>query len=103
MSATIATLTPKLRGWVNYIKLAEVKGVFEGLDEWLRRKLRCLLWGQWKRAYTRAKNLMRRGLTEERAWRSAITGTTASPGLFETMEVLGRDRVLSRMERALAL
>ncbi|WP_176636768.1 hypothetical protein [Desulfolutivibrio sulfoxidireducens] len=29
--------------------------------------------------------------------------TTASPGLFETMEVLGRDRVLSRMERALAL
>ncbi|MFZ5812606.1 MAG: glutamate--tRNA ligase [Thermodesulfobacteriota bacterium] len=35
--------------------------------------------------------------------RVAITGTTASPGLFETMEVLGRDRVLSRMERALAL
>ncbi len=35
--------------------------------------------------------------------RVAITGSTASPGLFETMEVLGRDRVLSRMERALAL
>jgi glutamyl-tRNA synthetase len=35
--------------------------------------------------------------------RVAITGTTASPGLFETMEVLGRDRVLARMERALAL
>jgi len=35
--------------------------------------------------------------------RVAITGTTASPGLFETMEVLGRERVLARLERALAL
>ena len=72
--ATIAALTPKLRGWVNYFKLAEVKGVFEVLDEWLRRKLRCLLWRQWKRPFARAKNLMRRGLSEERAWRSATNG-----------------------------
>lgn len=35
--------------------------------------------------------------------RVAITGTTASPGLFETMEVLGRERVLARLERALSL
>jgi RNA-directed DNA polymerase len=71
---TIDTLTPKLRGWVNYFKLAEVKGVFEELDEWLRRKLRCLLWRHWKRSYARAQNLMRRGLAEERAWRSATNG-----------------------------
>lgn len=74
LSHTIDTLTPKLRGWVNYFKLAEVKGVFEDLDGWLRRRLRCLLWRQWKRNYTRAKNLMRRGLPEERAWRSATNG-----------------------------
>lgn len=71
---TIETLTPKLRGWVNYFKLAEVKGVFEDLDEWLRRKLRCLLWRQWKRPFARAKNLIRRGLAEKRAWRSATNG-----------------------------
>jgi glutamyl-tRNA synthetase len=35
--------------------------------------------------------------------RIAITGATASPGLFETMAVMGRHRVLSRLERALAL
>ena len=35
--------------------------------------------------------------------RIAITGGTASPGLFETMAVMGRDRVLARIERALAL
>ncbi len=70
----ITELTPVLRGWVNYFRLATVKGVFEELDGWIRRKLRCILWRQWKRTFTRAKNLMRRGLDEVRAWRSATNG-----------------------------
>jgi len=70
----IEELTPVLRGWVNYFRLAEVKGIFEELDEWIRRKFRCILWRQWKRAYTRAKNLMKMGLGEERAWKSATNG-----------------------------
>lgn len=70
----IETLKPVLRGWVNYYRLAEVKGVFEELDQWIRRKLRCILWRQWKRVYTRARNLMKRGLPEERAWKSATNG-----------------------------
>lgn len=67
-------LTPILRGWINYFKLAQVKGIFEELDGWLRRKLRCLLWRQWKRPVTRAKNLIKRGLPEVRAWTSAYNG-----------------------------
>ena len=67
-------LTPKLRGWANYFKLAEVRSVFEELDGWLRRKLRCLLRRQWKRSLARARNLMKRGLAKERAWRSATNG-----------------------------
>jgi RNA-directed DNA polymerase len=70
----IIELTAILRGWVNYFRLAEVKGVFEELDGWIRRKLRCILWRQWKRAITRAKNLKRRGLDEIRAWKSATNG-----------------------------
>ncbi len=70
----IESLAPVLRGWVNYFRLAEVKGVFEDLDQWVRRKLRCLLWRQWKRTYTRAKNLMKRGLDQARAWQSAMNG-----------------------------
>jgi glutamyl-tRNA synthetase len=34
--------------------------------------------------------------------RVALTGGTASPGIFEVIEVLGRERVLSRLERALS-
>ena len=62
LSKVIQDLNQLLRGWKQYFRLAEVKGVFEEFDGWLRRKLRCLLWRQWKRNFTRAKNLMKRGL-----------------------------------------
>jgi RNA-directed DNA polymerase len=71
---TIEEMTPKLRGWITYFRHSEVKGIFDELDGWLRRKLRCILWRQWKRTYTRATNLMRRGLSEATAWRSATNG-----------------------------
>ena len=67
-------LTPLLRGWMNYFRLAEVKGVFDELDSWIRRKLRCLIWRQWKRSFARAKGLLRRGLKEVQAWESATNG-----------------------------
>lgn len=74
LKATIAVLTPKLRGWVNYFRHAGVKGIFEALDGWIRRHLRKILWRQWKRAKPRAKRLMQLGLSEERAWKSATNG-----------------------------
>ncbi len=63
----IEDLTLTLRGWVNYFRLSEVKGIFEELDGWIRRRLRWIIWRQWKRAYARAKGLMRRGLGKKRA------------------------------------
>jgi len=67
-------LAPLLRGWIGYFQLAEVRGVIEELDQWLRRQLRCSQWRQWKRVYTRGRNLMRLGLKEQQAWRSATNG-----------------------------
>jgi len=67
-------LTPLLRGWVNYFRLAEVKGIFEELDSWIRRKLRGLIWRRWKRPFTRAKKLMQRGLAQAHALKSAANG-----------------------------
>ncbi|MHB1750518.1 MAG: group II intron maturase-specific domain-containing protein [Acidithiobacillus sp.] len=52
--------------------MTETKRALEELDGWIRRKLRCILWRQWKRSYTRAKNLMKAGLTEDWAFRSAF-------------------------------
>jgi group II intron reverse transcriptase/maturase len=74
LQQTIERLNPVLRGWIAYFRLTEVKGVLEDLDGWIRRKLRSVLWRQWKRVYARAKNLMRAGIDEVRAWRSATNG-----------------------------
>jgi RNA-directed DNA polymerase len=74
VARTIEALTPILRGWIGYFRLAQVKGVFEELDGWIRRKLRTILWRQWKRPWTRARQLMQRGIDKARAWTSATNG-----------------------------
>jgi RNA-directed DNA polymerase len=74
INKVIEELDVVLRGWTQYFKLAEVKNVFEELDEWLRRKLRCILWRQWKRIRARIRNLIQRGLEKERAIKSATNG-----------------------------
>jgi len=71
---TVETLTPLLRGWIQYFRLAQAKGIFEELDGWLRRRLRCILWRQWKRPRTRVQRLMQRGLDAARAAASAYNG-----------------------------
>ena len=70
----IGDLRPVLIGWVSYYRKSEVRNVFEQLDQWIRRKLRVILWRQWKRNWTRAKELIRRGLSPEQAWTSATNG-----------------------------
>ncbi len=67
-------LAPLIRGWVGHYRLAEIKGVFEALDGWLRRRLRSIVWRQWKRPRTRFKELCRRGLEAARAAASAFNG-----------------------------
>jgi RNA-directed DNA polymerase len=74
LSRLVDELKPVLRGWINYFQLTEVKSTFEELDGWIRRRLRCILWRQWKRPFARAKNLMKRDLGEVQAWTSATNG-----------------------------
>ncbi|MBK5012126.1 group II intron reverse transcriptase/maturase [Pseudomonas sp. S60] len=70
----IEWLNPVLRGWASYFKLSQGKRALEELDGWIRHKLRCVIWRQWKRPFTRARNLMRLGLGEARACKSAFNG-----------------------------
>jgi RNA-directed DNA polymerase len=74
LTHTIEDLNPLLRGWINYFRLTEAKGVLEELDGWMRRRLRCLLWRQWKRRGTKARKLRALGLDAERAHHSASNG-----------------------------
>lgn len=74
LSTVLADLQPLIRGWTAYFRLSEVKRVFEDLDGWLRRKLRAVLWRQWKKPRTRMRRLIALGLDKHRAWKSANNG-----------------------------
>ena len=74
MQPVMERLNSVLRGWMAYFRLSEVKNVLEELDGWLRRRLRTLLWRQWKRVYRRALNRMKAGIDKDRAWKSATHG-----------------------------
>lgn len=67
----IDELNPKVRGWLNYFRHIESDYLLKELDGWLRRKLRVIIWKQWKRTRTRAKNLIKLGLSSDASWRFA--------------------------------
>ncbi len=66
-------LNSVVRGWMNYFKLADAKNLLQGLDEWIRRRIRMVTWKRWKRIRTRGTNLMRAGIDREQAWKWANT------------------------------
>ncbi|MEH6603230.1 MAG: group II intron maturase-specific domain-containing protein [Halomonas aquamarina] len=74
MRRVIEELTPVLRGWASYFSLVDVKRPLEALDQWMRRRLRCVIWRQWKRRATRRRKLRGLGLDAYRAWKSAGNG-----------------------------
>lgn len=65
------------RGWVGYVRLASVKHQFDTLDQWIRRRLRKILWEQWRKPKPRRRKLMALGLEAERARKATATGLGA--------------------------
>ncbi len=71
---TIERLNPVLRGWMNYFSLSQSRRPIEELDAWVRRRLRCVVWRQWKRPKTRESRMRSHGLDAQRAWKSSVNG-----------------------------
>jgi RNA-directed DNA polymerase len=74
LARTIQALDRILIGWRSYFRKAEVLRVFEDLDGWIRRKLRCIIWRQWKRPNIRERQLKRRGISPADAKATAYNG-----------------------------
>ena len=60
-----------VRGWVNYFKLADMKGLLKATDEWARRRIRAIYWKQWKRIRTRYRILRKLKLEHWQAMKLA--------------------------------
>jgi RNA-directed DNA polymerase len=68
---SLAQVTHKLmeylRGWWNYYRVAESRNCLRPLKHWIRRRLRALVWKQWKNRKTRVGELLKRGVSRKYA------------------------------------
>jgi RNA-directed DNA polymerase len=60
-----------LRGWKGYFGFCQTPSVLEGLDQWIRRRLRSVIWKQWKRGTVRYRKLCARGIKRDLAAHAA--------------------------------
>lgn len=60
-----------LNGWRNYFSYCQTPTVLRDLDYWVKRRLRCVVWKQWRRGRTRFKELRKRGVGTDLAARTA--------------------------------
>ncbi|RQR48082.1 transposase [Burkholderia sp. Bp9125] len=82
----VGMLKRYLTGWRGYFGFCETPRVLQKLDEWLRRRLRCFIWKQWKRGRTRFQELVARGVRQDLAASTAgsphgVWHLSASPAL----------------------
>jgi RNA-directed DNA polymerase len=67
----VEDLTRYLRGWIGYFGRCETPSVLEGLEQWTRRRLRSVIWKQWKRGKVRFAELRKRGVGKDLAAQTA--------------------------------
>ena len=62
-----------IRGWINYFRIADMKGAMQEITSHLNRRIRCLLWKQWKTCKGRMRRLIRLGINKDKAKRLAYS------------------------------
>jgi RNA-directed DNA polymerase len=71
LESMAAELARYLSGWRGYFGFCQTPSVLKDLDHWIRRRLRCVAWKQWKRGRTRFAELCKRGVHRDLAQQTA--------------------------------
>lgn len=58
-------------GWVTYFRIADMKCALKEIDQWIRRKLRVVIWKQWKKIKKRYTCLRKLGISHRDAYVTA--------------------------------
>lgn len=67
LKQVIEELNQYVIGWWGYFRLTEAKSFLKGLKIWIMRRLRSLVWKQWKNPKTRVINLKKLGIAHHDA------------------------------------
>jgi RNA-directed DNA polymerase len=80
-------LASYLRGWKGYFGFCETPSVLENLDQWTRRRLRTVIWKQWKRGKARFAKLCALGVNKDLAAKTA--GSAHGPWRIANSPAMG--------------
>jgi len=97
-------LASYLRGWKSYFGYCQTPSVLRGLDQWIRRRMRSLIWKQWKRRPVRFARLRQRNIGPDLAaqtagsphgpWRIANSPALSLAFPIASFDALGLPRLL---------
>lgn len=79
METVIKELNPLLRGWMNYYRVANIKGLVRDLMQWIRRRLRMVRMAQWKTYKKMHKEMRKKGIKgngekmDVKRWKNSTT------------------------------
>ena len=70
----IEKINEVVRGWVNYFKICKMYAIMKKVSSHLRRRIRCIIWKQWKKPNHRRKCLIKLGVSPVIANKYACSG-----------------------------
>jgi RNA-directed DNA polymerase len=71
LTQMVKEIATYLRGWLGYFGDCQTPSVLQSLESWLRRRLRSVVWKQWKRGRKRFRELRKRGVGKDLAAQTA--------------------------------
>lgn len=60
-------------GWINYYGISYMKDYIHRVDQWIRRRIRQIIWKRWKKVKTRYRSLRKLKVPKQKAWEWANT------------------------------
>ena len=81
LAQLVKELMEYVRGWMGYYRYSQTPSILEQLSSWIRRRIRCFIWKQWKTARNRASELIKRGVREDLAHSAGIWAASRNSAL----------------------
>ena len=79
-------------GWINYFRIADMKMLMKEIDHWIRRKLRVIIWKQWKKIRKRYTSLRKLGISH----RDAYVTSNSRRGYYHIAHTRALEQAISK-------
>ena len=95
LEVRIIKLNQVIRGWINYFKIADMKRHMQNITSHLNRRIRCIIWKQWKIPKHRIICLMKLGIDKNmaRACAYARKSYWATSKVYPIQQAISNERL----------